>query len=139
MIEYRFLSAPSAAQLSQLTTLYRHQGWWPLEAADDPEHLKALVAGSHCFVVALHADRVIGMGRAISDGASDAYIQDLAVDTGYRRRGIGTAIIERLIRRLHADGLRWIGLIAEQGSTEFYKTVGFREMPNARPMLLPQK
>jgi hypothetical protein len=41
-----------------------------------------------------------------------------------------------LVARLQQDGLGWIGLIAEDGSREFYRSLGFSPMPNATPMIL---
>ena len=55
------------------------------------------------------------MGRAISDGISDAYIQDLTVRHDCRNRGIGKMILKALLERLHADGIAWIGLICRTG------------------------
>jgi len=41
----------------------------------------ALVRSSFAFAIAVHRESgaTVGMGRAISDGVSDAYIQDLIV------------------------------------------------------------
>ena len=75
------------------------------------------------------------MGRAFSDRASDAYIQDVTVKKELRRLGIGRRIIRELVARLEADGLKWIGLIAESGSQKFYENLGFAPMPGATPML----
>jgi len=79
------------------------------------------------------------MGRAISDGVSDAYIQDLTVRNDCRNKGIGKMILQTLLDRLHADGIVWIGLIAEPGSRNLYRRAGFREMPEATPMLMNEE
>ena len=97
--------------------------------------LKGIIAGSHLFMVACKGDEIVGMGRALSDRSSDAYIQDVTVKSEYRSQGIGTTIIRELVRRLRSDGIEWIGLIAERGSHGFYARLGFKEMPNALPML----
>jgi len=52
------------------------------------------------------------MGRAISDGISDAYIQDVTVLSEFRGQGIGTGIVQEILKQLRDDGLQWIGLIA---------------------------
>ena len=80
-------------------------------------------------------ERIVGMGRAISDGVSDAYIQDVAVDKNHRGKGIGTEITSRLLNRLNSDGVNWVGLIAERGSHLFYERLGFAVMPDATPMV----
>ena len=134
MLTYTVLVNPTNDQISQITALYRHEGWWS-KAADDPDQVKGIIAGSHLFMVARKGDEIVGMGRALSDRSSDAYIQDVTVKNEYRSQGIGTAIIRELIRRLRSDGIEWIGLIAERGSHGFYSRIGFKEMPNALPML----
>lgn len=134
MIDYSFLQTPTPAEISRLVQLYRHAGWWK-EEADDPELVSAIVSGSHCFLVARQTDTIVAMGRAISDRVSDAYIQDVTVDKAFQGRKIGSTIIRKLIDHLHADGLAWIGLIAENNSQAFYEPLGFQKMPNSVPML----
>ena len=134
MLTYTFLAEPTPDQINDITTMYRMESWWT-KKENDPELVARIVAGSHCFLVVEMDGAAIGMGRAISDGASDAYIQDVTVKKEYRRRGIGRQIIRRLIERLHADGLDWIGLIAENDSAPFYEPLGFKKMPRSVPML----
>jgi spermidine synthase len=112
------------------------QGWWQADDDKSPDLIPKLIAGSQCFVVALAGDDIVGMGRAISDGISDAYIQDLTVQCEYRKRGIGSSILHTILDRLRNDGLQWIGLIAEPGSFNLYKNAGFRQMSARIPMLL---
>lgn len=131
-----FLDEPSPSQLHQVTQLYRIAGWWSETEPDNPELVARLIAGSHCFLAAVMGSELIAMGRAISDRVSDAYIQDVTVHPLFRGRKIGTRIVEKLIDRLYSDGLYWIGLIAERGSKNFYKQIGFKQMPNAVPMLI---
>lgn len=135
MIEYHFLDTPSLEQIAQITDLYREAGWWP-EPMDDPELVRKIVEGSHCFLIARSDNRIIAMGRAISDRACDAYIQDISVLSDWRHRNIGSEIIRRLSERLFSDGIDWIGLIAERNSQEFYLGLGFKPMPDSTPMLL---
>ena len=133
-----FVVDPTEDQLRAIVGLYRQAGWWPDQEAEDYALLARLVGQSYCFAVAMAGDRLIGMGRAISDGVSDAYVQDVAVDAAWRRSGVGTRIVQHILDRLRVDGIGWVGLIAERGSAPFYGRFGFAEMPNAQPMLLKQ-
>ncbi|MDI6776365.1 MAG: GNAT family N-acetyltransferase [Syntrophales bacterium] len=135
MVTYTFIVDPSPDQIRQITAMYRMEGWWSKDT-DDHDLVARITAGSHCFLVAMEGGEIIGMGRAISDRASDAYIQDITVHRSRRGQGIGTNILKKIVTRLHADGLRWIGLIAEKGSFDFYHRLGFNQMPDATPMLL---
>jgi len=134
MITFSFLTRASSDQLNRIIELYRQAGWWA-ETSDNPELVRRIISGSHCFLTVSDPKRIIGMGRAISDGTSDAYIQDVTVDKACRGQNIGSQIIQKLVERLETDGLKWIGLIAENGSQAFYEKLGFRKMPNSIPML----
>ena len=130
------LQDPTEEQIRQIIGLYRDQGWW--QPSDDRSErlLSRLIAGSHCFVIATEGERIVGMGRVISDGVSDAYIQDLTVHPDRRKQGIGQFILQTLLERLNTDGIRWIGLIAAEGTRPFYEKLGFRRMKGCDPMLL---
>ncbi len=135
---YRLLQNPTDDQIDQLITLYREAGWW-CEKIDSRDVLKGIISGSHGFCVAVTKNRIVGMGRSISDGVSDAYIQDVTVAKAYRRKGIASRIVTELIKKLEADGIGWIGLIAEKGSAGYYRPLGFDPMPNSTPMLRLRK
>ncbi len=134
MTSYRFITLPDKTESAQIIELYRQAGWW--ERDDDEALVGAIVAGSHCFLLAIDEGRIVGMGRAISDRASDAYIQDVTVRLSHRHSGIGSRIIEIITGRLRQDGVKWVGLIAEKDSAPFYLALGFAEMPASTPMLL---
>lgn len=134
MPNFAFLEKPTPAQIDQIIALYREAGWWS-PSTDDGHLVVRLVAGSHCFLAAVSREGIIGMGRAISDRVSDAYIQDVTVSRAFRGRGIGSQIVRRLVRRLDDDGLSWIGLIAERNSEAFYAPLGFSPMADATPLL----
>jgi ribosomal protein S18 acetylase RimI-like enzyme len=130
------LEDPTEEQIRQIVELYRDQGWW--QPGDDHSErlVSRLIAGSHCFVIATEGGNIVGMGRVISDGVSDAYIQDLTVRLDRRKRGIGKLILQTLLEQLRTDGIHWIGLIAEPGSDNLYRRAGFREMSDSIPMLM---
>lgn len=134
MIDYTFLKTPTQPEINRLIQLYRQAGWWK-DALDNPSLVAGIVAGSHCFLVARRAESIIGMGRAISDRISDAYIQDVTVDSVFRRQGIGSRMVAELVARLEADGIGWIGLIAERKTHPFYRPLGFSPMADSVPML----
>jgi ribosomal protein S18 acetylase RimI-like enzyme len=75
------------------------------------------------------------MGRVISDGASDAYIQDVVVLPAFRRQGVGTELIHRLTRYCVECRIQWIGLVAEPGTQAFYEKLGYLELVDYRAML----
>ncbi|MDD3097428.1 MAG: GNAT family N-acetyltransferase [Candidatus Cloacimonetes bacterium] len=122
---------------SAILELYRAPGWWQMD--DNPEYLNtvaSIIANSFCFVIATRGEQIIGMGRAISDGCSDAYIQDVTVLESERGKGIGKGIIRTLISYLKEHNIQWIGLISEPGYEGFYTSLGFNVMQSYTPFLL---
>jgi ribosomal protein S18 acetylase RimI-like enzyme len=131
----------TSAERNSVKKLYQEAGWWqPVdETADGCAWVDALVRQSFCFVGAFCGGELIGMGRAVSDGVSDAYIQDVVVSKKFRRAGIGNRIIEKIIECLRSRRIGWIGLIAEPGTQPFYQRLGFAAMAGYTPMLLERK
>ena len=108
-----------------IVRLYEAGGWW-LEHYD-PSHIHPMIRGSYAVAVAIDSatGETVGMGRVISDGASDAYVQDVIVEPPYRGRGIGRRIVEALLERCRADGILWVGVVAEPASIAFWERAGF--------------
>jgi ribosomal protein S18 acetylase RimI-like enzyme len=131
----KFVKKPDAQTLKGIITIYRAHAWW--KPSDTPALARRLIRGSHCFAVAAAGGRVIGIGRAVSDGVSDAYIQDMAVLPAERGSGAGSALLKALLARLKRDGIKWVGLIAQDNSEYFYRKAGFKTLKKARPMLSP--
>jgi aralkylamine N-acetyltransferase len=120
---------------AEVMTLYLDGGWWKEEwgTVGIPE----LIAGSFRYAAAIDANgKVIGVARAISDGVSDAYIQDVVVSNKHRKQGIGSALIKLLIFELQAAGVDWIGLIGKPGTGHFYESLNFKKLKNFIPMEL---
>jgi ribosomal protein S18 acetylase RimI-like enzyme len=123
----------------EIADLYREGGWW--KAQWDPSAIGALIRGSFVFLVAVDpaTGSAIGMGRAISDGVSDAYLQDVVVHSTWRGRGIGTRLLTSLIEECRTAGIGWIACIAEPETVAFYTHLGFRRMEGHVPMLLREE
>jgi ribosomal protein S18 acetylase RimI-like enzyme len=101
--------------LDQLTVLFNAVGWERRTA--DRDRLARLVRGSLYVVSAWEGDRLVGFARAISDGATNAYISTVAVLPEYQKRGIGREVIQRLIA--DHDGIQFI-LHANDNAYPFY-------------------
>jgi aralkylamine N-acetyltransferase len=131
----------AAADRAAVKKLYQEAGWWQPddEGAGGNAWIDTLVRQSFCFVGAFCGPELIGMGRAVSDRVSDAYIQDVVVLKKFRGAGVGKRIIEAIIEFLRAHRIGWIGLIAEPGTQPFYQRLGFEAMAGYTPMLLKKK
>jgi|APSaa5957512576_1039674.scaffolds.fasta_scaffold81079_2 aralkylamine N-acetyltransferase len=124
-----------SADPEQLKALYMGAGWLkPSDNNQSYEFLNHIVQNSAVFIGAFHKKKLIGMGRALSDLSSDAYIQDLTVLNDYRRKGVGKKIIQALVAELKTNGVDWIGLIAEPGAAPFFQSLGFHELEAHTPL-----
>ena len=118
----------------EIVELYKAGGWW--KETYKKSGIKFVLKGSFAFAVAIDIShgKAVGMGRIISDGKSDAYIQDLVVLPDYRDKGIGKELVKTLLDYCLSKGLIWIGLIAEPDQDGFYSTIGFKPMKDYVPM-----
>ena len=94
-------------------------------AYHEPEVHRRAFAASHTTVFVFEASRLIGFGRAISDGEYQAAIYDVAVLPEYQGKGIGKRILQTILERLSNCNLI---LYATPGMEGFYKKLGFRSM-----------
>lgn len=75
-------------------------------------------------VIASDADGgAIGTGRLLADG----HIGRMAVLAGWRGKGVGRALLERLIEEAAGQGLRHLALHAQTHACGFYRRFGFVE------------
>lgn len=129
--EFEIVTKASAEAIIQL---YKEAGWWK-ENTHSRAIIPEMIQGSFCFIIAKWQDEIIGMGRIISDGVSDAYIQDVVVQKKYRNLGLGKDIVNRLVTVCLSKKLESIFLVAEPSTSPFYKSLGFTELKNFQPMV----
>jgi len=72
-------------------------------------------------VVAEDAGKAIGTGRLLPDG----HIGRMAVLESWRRQGVGSALLEALLRLAHDRGIRRVRLSAQSRAVGFYQRHGF--------------
>jgi len=122
---------------ASVLSLYKAAGWW--SEAENPDTAAAIFNRSYCYAGAFASGKLIGMARVISDGISDAYIQDVTVAPDWRGRGIGKRLVQTLAEHLQARKIGWIGLVAEPGTYPFYESLGFRLQDGYILMLLGER
>ncbi|MFH1567929.1 MAG: GNAT family N-acetyltransferase [Gemmatimonadota bacterium] len=113
----------------QVVDLYRAHGW---SSAEKPAELVPALAHSHALVTAWDGDRLVGLGNAISDGHLVVYYPHLLVHPRYQRRGIGTALMQRLVARYR--GFHQHVLMADGAAVGFYRRCGFERAGKTEPM-----
>lgn len=91
---------------------------------DGQVHKKAF-ENSHTVVFVFDDDKLVGFGRAVSDGAYEAAIYDVAVLPEYQGKGIGRLIISSIVKKIPQCNFI---LFSSPGKEEFYKKLNFRKM-----------
>jgi GNAT superfamily N-acetyltransferase len=76
-------------------------------------------------VVAVGEDRLVATGMATAHGPV-GWLGAIAVAEEWRRRGIGRAVTEELMRRLRAAGCETLSLEATDAGRPMYERMGFR-------------
>ena len=138
---YRYMSSSEIEvvvvdkwNIDDIVELYRSVNWWKTDS--DNSIIPRLIKNSYVFAVAKYkkTNKAIGMGRVLSDGISDAYIQDVVVLEKWRNKGVGKDIIQTLLRFCLVNRIEWIALISEPHQEGFYIPLGFQVMKEYIPM-----
>ena len=105
----------------------------------DSKDLNQALDNSWRVVAAYQGSALVGIGRLVSDGVLCAMIYDMIVKPSYRGRGIGTAILEKLVKKCKDSGLRDIQLFSARGKVSFYRKRGFVERFADAPGMMLRK
>ncbi len=90
-----------------------------------PEALRRSFEQSQHVVFARDGNRVVGMARLLSDGVCNAYLVDVWTASAYRRQGIASAFVTRLLDEVPGQH---VGLQTDQAQ-ELYASLGFNPQP----------
>ena len=103
--------------------LRRICGMGPRSAAAAAAGLKG---GLHA-ITGRERGRLVAMGRVVGDGGTVAHIVDVCVDPGWRRQGVGSEVMTRLMELCGANlpDTCYLSLIADPGSYALYRRHGF--------------
>ncbi|KAH7282475.1 hypothetical protein KP509_35G032000 [Ceratopteris richardii] len=106
-----------------------------LNVARNPTEIAKALKHSYSIVAALDLGededfsqpRLVGFGRAVSDGAFIATICDVAVDPAYQRRGIGRTLVKELVKNMKkSDGPTGFAVFPRPKTRLFFWRIGFR-------------
>ena len=110
----------------EILNLYDRVGWTAYTSR--PDILRNGFENSLYTLAAYQEDRLIGIIRTVGDGHTIVFIQDLLVLPEYQRKGIGSALVRRVLERF--GHVRQIELATDNApeTIAFYESVGFRKM-----------
>ncbi|MGH0488259.1 GNAT family N-acetyltransferase [Bacillus mycoides] len=109
---------------NELLTMYESLGWNSLELSVN--ELEQMCKQSWYAIYVFDDQKLVGMGRVISDGVITGIICGVCVLPEYQSKGIGKEIVERLIR--HCEQKRVIPqLMCVEDLKYYYESIGFEE------------
>ncbi|MEG3270705.1 GNAT family N-acetyltransferase [Streptococcus suis] len=90
-----------------------------------PEMLEKSLEHSLLVLAAFDSDRLVGLLRAVGDGHSIVFIQDILVLPPYQRQGIGRHLLEQAVT--HFPGIYQLHLLTDntEKTRSFYEELGF--------------
>lgn len=111
----------TASDVAAIHRLLLTHGWG--HRVGEVEELGRLIAASQRAVIAVADGEIVGFARAITDGMSNGYLSMVVVAEPYRRRGIGQALVERLIGS--EPHITWVLRAGREGAAGFFAKLGF--------------
>lgn len=117
---YKYNETVSAKALSDLR---ESVGWNRMEN----EYRNPLLT-SYYHIAVYEKQALVGYIDCVSNGVTDAYIQDLMVHPEYQGKGIGTALMNKMIECLKEKRIYMISVVFEESLKPFYEKFGFFNM-----------
>lgn len=108
---------------TEILSLYKSVGW--TNYTEHPDWLRQAFENSLYIAGAYQDDRLVGIIRAVGDGATILYIQDLLILPEKQHQGIGTALLTTVLEK-YAHVYQKILLTDNTEKTiAFYRKLGF--------------
>ena len=133
-MEYRIIEGAENMELADVVRLLRTTYW----ADKRPEEvIERAMQHSACFGIRLEgADGLAAFARVITDYATNYYLCDVVVDSAFRGRGLGKALVSHIVSHPALAGLR--GFLITRDAHGLYRPFGF-EVVNDRVMVRAPK
>lgn len=118
--------------LDQLQHLFIDNSFWA--AGRSQRDLRRMLRGSEAAVSAWQGQRLVGFGRATSDGIYRAVLWDVVVIQDLEGQGLGRQIVETLLVAEPVASAERVYLMTTK-SKGFYERLGFEEVMTQKLML----
>ena len=118
--EYRVFNA------DEIRRLYAEAGW--IAYTENMQAMEQGFRNSLLVLAAYENDDLLGIIRAVGDGFTTVFVQDILVFPEKQRQGVGTALLKAVLDR-YSD-VRQIQLTTDNTpkTTAFYKSMGFADL-----------
>ena len=122
---------PTRGLLKLRRLLDKHAFW---AQGRSPRQLQRMLAGSQVVVSLWRGKRMVGFGRANSDGIHRAVLWDIVVAGDLQGRGLGRRVVEALLASPQLQRVERVYLMTTN-SSGFYEQLGFSTSSNQKLMI----
>ena len=106
----------------EILPLYESVGW--TNYTRDPQMLENAYRNSLLTLGAYEGEKLVGVVRAVGDGCSIVFIQDILVLPEYQRKGIGTTLMKAVLERFAHVYQIQLATDDTEKTAAFYKAMG---------------
>lgn len=106
---------------------------WNTEYQVGPDELERTNRNSWLTISAYDEGKLVGFGRVVTDFVLHAMIFDMIILPDYQGQGIGTMILETLVKKCKEQGIKDVQLFCAKGKRPFYEKNGFKARPEDAP------
>jgi GNAT superfamily N-acetyltransferase len=124
---YVLTTDPGRVDVDRVHRWLSDESYWA--KGRDRAVVEASIAGSRSYSV-FADEQQAAYARAITDGATFAWICDVFVDEPHRRRGLGGWLVESIVEDLAAAGVQRFVLVTTDAH-EVYRRCGFAALDGA--------
>lgn len=111
---------------AEIMALYSSVGW--SNYTNNPVMLRKAYKNS-LYVLAAYADgKLVGILRAVGDGASIVFLQDLIVLPEFQRHGIGSQLMRKVMEKYAAVYQLQLLTEASEKNIAFYESLGLKRV-----------
>ena len=120
-MKYKILDGREKMDIQDIIRLLKTT-YWAAQRSD--EQIEKSVLNSSCYGVYLEdEEKLVGVGRVISDYATTYYLCDVVIDTEYQHKGLGTALVSYIESLPEYAGLR--GILITRDAHSLYRKFGY--------------
>jgi GNAT superfamily N-acetyltransferase len=116
---------PDRLDRAQVHRWLSTDAYWALGRPESA--MATAMANSTCYGVYDPAGSQVGFARALTDGATHAWVCDVYVDRDARGRGLGTWLAQSVVADLRDRGVPRI-VLATADAHDVYRKAGFSEL-----------
>lgn len=109
--------------LEEIINLYQSVGW--TNYLERISVLEEAYVNSLCVIGAYDNEKLVGIIRAVGDGQTIVFVQDIIVLPEYQRKGIGTKLLKAVMDKFHDVYQMELLTDNTEKTKAFYRSVGF--------------